>query len=118
MARLRIYDEAMTPLQRRQRSDADRKARGEHRLTVWLDVNANAALKYLIERDGKLNTGEHAEISGLVGAALVLMAQAEGMTERKQGNLKRAILREQGGIESGQAAQNLRRMQEHAAKPE
>jgi hypothetical protein len=93
MARQRIYEDAMTPLERRQKSDADRKARGEQRMTAWLDVDAHAALRYLCERHTK--AGERADVGAIASAALVALAQSEGMGERKHVMLKRAILEEQ-----------------------
>jgi hypothetical protein len=90
MSRQRIYDEAMTPAQRRQKSDADRKARGEHRLTAWLGADAHAALYFLCERHTK--TGERSDIGAIVSAAIVAAAEAEGMSERRLGSLKKAIL--------------------------
>jgi hypothetical protein len=93
MSRQRIYDEAMTPLQRRQKSDADRKARGESRLTAWLSPEANAALRFMLEQQEK--AGERADVAAIVSEALVWVAQAQGMSERKHGMLKKAILEEQ-----------------------
>jgi len=48
MVRLRINDEPMTPAERRRRSDAERAARGEQRVTAWLTAEASAALDAMV----------------------------------------------------------------------
>jgi hypothetical protein len=93
MVRKRIYDEAMTPLQRRQKNDSDRRARGEKRVTGWLDVDSHAALRFMLELRGE--SIEYGDVQRVINGALVYLARANGMTDERAAGITQNIMDEQ-----------------------
>jgi hypothetical protein len=93
MARQRINEgAAMTPLERRQKSDTDRLARGEHRLTCWLTAEGNASLIYLLKMRDFAGV-QRGDKTVAVSAALEYLAKANGMDDEDMMNILKAIPR-------------------------
>jgi hypothetical protein len=79
MVRLRIYDEPMTDVQRRQKSDADRKARGEYRLNQWISAETKAALDSLVGPNP-----ERGAIAEAVSVALTQLAERNAALKKRK----------------------------------
>ena len=69
MVRLRVYEEPMTPTERRRKSDAERAERGEYRLNQWIGPEAKAALDALVGPEP-----ERGAITEVVSQALIELA--------------------------------------------